>query len=148
MNNSELKILVFTINGQSYATDISEVERILGYEKSTDLPDVPDFVDGIINYEDDVLPIISLAKRFNIKADSNLKEAKVIVTKYNGGKIGIIVNAVSEVKDIKDSDIKETPKIIGGISKRYIKGIINNDNSIVVMLDLSSILTEEEKALL
>lgn len=148
MENSELKILIFIINGQSYATDIDEVERILGYEKSTDLPDVPDFVDGIINYENDVLPIISLARRFNIKSSFNGREAKVIVTKYNGGKIGIIVDAVSEVKDIKASDVKKTPEIIGGISKRYIKGIINNNNSIVVMLDLSNILTEEEKALL
>ena len=99
MAKNELKALVFTINGESYATDIKEVERILGYEKTTKLPDSPDFVDGVINYEGGILPVISIARRFNILNGDIPKESKIIVSKQENGKIGIIVDLVSEVKE-------------------------------------------------
>lgn len=62
MSEKETKVLIFNINDQYYATDIMEVERILGYEEPTKLPDSPQFIEGVINYEGHILPIMSLAK--------------------------------------------------------------------------------------
>ncbi|MCJ7690699.1 MAG: chemotaxis protein CheW, partial [Clostridiaceae bacterium] len=59
MKDQDIKILIFSINNEYYATNIMEVERILGYEKSTKIPDSPAFVEGVINYEEKILPIIS-----------------------------------------------------------------------------------------
>ena len=58
------KIIIFGLNGERYAADIKEVERILGYEEPTVLPEAPAFVKGVINHEDKILPIISLSKKF------------------------------------------------------------------------------------
>ena len=55
------------MNGERYAIDIGDVERILGYIKPTEVPDVPDFVEGVINYEDKILPIINLSKKFSME---------------------------------------------------------------------------------
>lgn len=148
MDNSELKILIFKVNNEYYSTDIMEVERILGYEPTTKLPDVPSFVDGVINYEGKILPVISLARRFKFNNKDIDPNSKVIVTKYEGGKIGIIVDAVSEVKDIKLGELEEPPKVVNGISKGYLKGLVKSDNKIIIFLNMSKILTEEEKKLL
>lgn len=148
MENKEIKVLIFSINGEYYATDIMEVERILGYEETTKLPDSPDFVLGVINYEGSILAIISLAKRFKLPFEEKFNESKIIVAKQDNNKIGIIVDVVSEVKDINTKDIENPPEIVAGISKRYIKGLIKIDKKIIIFLNLGTILTEEEKRLI
>lgn len=148
MNEPELKILIFVVGGEYYATDIGEVERILGYEDTTRLPDSPEFVDGLINYEGGILPILSIAKRFKLNDQELTHESKIIVSKQNDGKFGVIVNSVSEVKNVSKDNIENTPAVVSGLSKRYIKGLIKLDGKIIIFLNLANILTEEEKALL
>ncbi len=65
MSEKELKILIFGLNDELFATDIMDVERILGYEVPTKIPDAPDFVMGVINYQGSILPVISIAKSLN-----------------------------------------------------------------------------------
>lgn len=145
MNETELKVLVFKINDQYYATDIMEIERILGYKQPTKLPDSPNFIEGVINYEGHILPILSLATKFGILDNQAKSDSKIIVAKEKENKIGIIVDVVSEVTDVKVEDIEEPPEIVAGISKRYIKGLIKVNEKIVIFLNLSTILTREEK---
>lgn len=145
MKDQDIKILIFSVNNEYYATSIMEVERILGYEKSTKIPDSPAFVEGVINYEGKILPIISISKRFNLPITETSDQTKIIVAKQNHSKIGIIVDFVSEVKDVKCDSIEDSPEIITGISKRYIKGLIKIDGKIIIYLNLSGILTEQEK---
>jgi len=145
MKDQEIKILIFSINNEYYATSIMEVERILEYEKSTKIPDSPEFVEGVINYEGKILPVVTLSKRFNLPVAELKEGCKIIVAKQNQSKIGIIVDFVSEVKDVKIDSIEDSPEIISGISRRYIKGLIKIDGRIIIYLNLSSILTEDEK---
>ncbi|MCT8976153.1 chemotaxis protein CheW [Clostridium sp. CX1] len=145
MENKEIKVLIFSINGEHYATDIMEVERILGYEEPTKLPDSPMFVEGVINYEGSILPVISLTQRFGLVNSDKKDESKIIVAKQSGSKIGIIVDVVSEVRDVNEKNIEAPPEIVSGISKRYIKGLIKIDGKIIIFLNLGTILTEEEK---
>ncbi|MBI6872745.1 chemotaxis protein CheW [Clostridium aciditolerans] len=148
MENKEVKVLIFSINGEHYATDIMEVERILGYEEPTTLPDSPNFVQGVINYEGNILPVLSLTKRFGLEKDEIKNDAKIIVAKQDGNKIGIIVDIVSEVRDVSSKNIEAAPDIVAGISQRYIKGLIKIDGKIIIFLNLGTILTEEEKKLI
>ncbi|MGH4050340.1 MAG: chemotaxis protein CheW [Clostridium sp.] len=145
MKEQEIKILIFSINNEFYATNIMEVERILEYEKATKIPDSPQFVEGVINYEDRILPVIMLSKRFNLPDSDVQKESKIIVAKQNHSKIGIIVDFVSEVRDVLKENIEDSPEIVGGISKRYIKGLVKIDGKIIIYLNMSTILTEDEK---
>ncbi|MGH4125790.1 MAG: chemotaxis protein CheW [Clostridium sp.] len=145
MKQEEIKILIFSINNEHYATNIVEVERILDYEYSTKVPDSPQFVEGVINYEGSILPVIALSKRFNLPLAEIQEGCKIIVTKQDQSKIGIIVDFVSEVKDVLIDSIEDSPEIISGISRRYIKGLIKIDGKIIIYLNLAAILTEEEK---
>ncbi|NOH16413.1 chemotaxis protein CheW [Clostridium cochlearium] len=150
MANKEKKILIFGINNEFYATDIMEIERILGFEEPTRVPDSPDFVEGVINYEGNILPIICLSKKFNIPKTQiyNDGDRKIIIAKEKKGKIGILVDIVSEVKDINIDNIETPPEIVAGISKRYIKGLIKEEDKIIIFLNLGTILTEEEKEII
>ena len=145
MKEQGIKILIFSINNEYYATNIMEVERILDYEKSTKIPDSPQFVEGVINYEGNILPVITLAKRFNLPITEIQEGCKIMVAKQDNSNIGIIVDFVSEVKDVLISNIEESPEIISGISRRYIKGLIKIDGRIIIYLNLSAILTQQEK---
>lgn len=142
--NKEVKILIFSLNGEYYATDIIQVERILGYEEPTVLPEVPNFLEGVINYENNILPIISLSKKFNFQSNIS-SESKIIVVKDEKIKIGVTVDNVCEVTDINLDNIEEPPSVGCSISKRYIKGLIRLQDKIVIWLDLSKVLTEDEK---
>ncbi|ABK61783.1 MULTISPECIES: chemotaxis protein CheW [Clostridium] len=145
MENKEIKVLIFKINNQYYATDIKEVERILGYEVPTNLPDSPEFIEGVINHEGNILPVMSIAKKFNIQESDNKKNAKIVVIKEVQNKIGVIVDVVSEVRNIYLKDIEQPPEIISEVSKRYIEGLIKLENKIIIFLNLGKILTDEER---
>lgn len=140
----DIKILVFKLGNEFYATDIMEVERILGYEEPTALPDSPSFLDGVINYESSVLPIINLADKFKLNFENSL-DKKIIVVKRDSGKFGILVDGVSEVLNILEEEIKNPDSLTTLISKKYIKGLIKKKENIVIMVDLEKVLTVEEE---
>ena len=140
----EMKILVFKLNEEFYATDIMEVERILGYEIPTELPEAPEFLDGVIKYEDGVLPIINLANKFRLRSKAIDDENKIIVVKRKNGKFGILVDAVCEVMNINEDEIDNPLSVSTLVSQKYIKGLVKKENKLIIMLDLSKVLTEEE----
>ena len=145
MASNEKKMLIFGLNGEHYATDIKEVERILGYQDPTVLPDSPIFVKGVINYEENILPIISLSKKFNLGEDKESENRKIIVVKRNENKFGIIVENVYEVRDVSSDIMEEAPPITATIDKRYIAGLIKLENNIVILLDLEKILSLQDE---
>ena len=109
MANKEIKVLIFCINDEYYAADIMEIERILGFQEPTKLPDSPSFVDGVISYDGNILPVISLSKRFGLKENERKNDSKIIVVKQDDNKFGIMVDVVSEVRDVFAKDIENPP---------------------------------------
>ena len=139
------KIIIFELNGARYASDIKEVERILGYEEPTVLPEAPDFVKGVINHEEKILPIISLSKKFNIGESTDCQSRKIIVVKRKEKKFGVIVDNVYEVRDIDEGAIDSVPKITVTAERTYIRGLIKLGNNIVILLDLEKILSTDDE---
>lgn len=143
-----MKILVFDLNGEQYAMDILDVERILAYVNPTDVPDSPDFVDGVINYDDGVIPILNLNKKFNFKNRSVSKKNKIIVIRREENQYGIIVDNVSEVIGVNDNSFEELPEITVNISKNYIKGLFKIDDKITILLNIDKILSKDEEEMI
>ena len=144
----EFKLLIFRLGEQCFAADIREVERILNYEEPTKIPDSQDFLEGVINYQDGILPVISLAKKFGIyNMENKEKNGSIVVSRNEDGAIGIIVEAVNEVISMSLDDLEDTPDISSNISKRYVKGIMKdkNKNTIILLLNLNELLSKDEK---
>lgn len=138
------KILIFKICGEEFAADIMQVERILGYIEPTRIPEAPDFVKGVIKYQEGIIPVIDLNKRLQMGDRNYSEDSKIIVVKHKEMSIGLIVDMVSEVIDILDENIEGAPNIVKGISNKYILGIIKLNERIIVLLDTEKILTLEQ----
>ena len=145
MSDKDLKTLIFELNGGKYATDIKEVERILGYEQPTVVPEAPFFVEGVINYEENILPVINLSKKFKLKEQGKNDDRKIIVVKRQEKKFGIIVDSVYEVRDISGECIEEAPVITNDKKRNYIKGLMKIEQNIIILLDLQKILSLQDE---
>ena len=143
----EIKVLIFKLGKEFYATNIMEVERILGYENPTILPDSPEFLEGIIDYENTVLPIINLASKFNLDELKDI-DKKIIVIKRENLKFGILVDSVTEVITILEENIKSPSSLKTLISKKYINGFIKEKENIIIMINLEDILTLKEEEII
>lgn len=139
-----IKILVFILNNELYALDIMEIERILAYDETTKIPEMPSFIDGVMDYDGVILPVINLAKKFKLDCTGIKENSKVIVTKCDSKKIAIIVDGVSEVIEVKEEDIEENSGVAKGVSNKYVKGLIKLNGEIVIFLDMKFVLSEEE----
>jgi len=148
MDGKDMKILIFDLNGEYYATDILDVERILSYQEPTEMPDVPAFIEGVINHENRILPVINIAKKFKLPTAEVKEQAKIIVIKKEDKRFGIVVDNVYEVKDVDYNSFEEAPPITTTISKKFVKGLIKLEGKIVILLNMVEILSEEEESLI
>lgn len=143
----ELKVLVFELNNELFATDIMEVERILGNLPKTKLPDSPAFLEGVVKYENEVIPVINLYTKFKFNKAKEKESNRIIVVKKDLGKFGIVVDDVCEVKNVAVDNIDNPQAVATIVSKQYIKGIIRQDNELIVLLDLNNLLIGKEEEL-
>lgn len=143
----ELKFLTFHLGPEVFAINIMKVERVKEYEKTTKMPNIADYVEGIINLMGEIVPIVNLRKKFMLEDFENKDKTKVIVVKLeNGRKVGFMVDNVREVLTITDELIDEPPSHIGGINNvKFISGVIKLPEEMVLVLEVDNLLTTEEK---
>ncbi|WP_250160177.1 chemotaxis protein CheW [Caloranaerobacter azorensis] len=122
---AEKQYVIFKIGNEEYGIDIMNVKEIGPYQKSVKVPNAPSFVEGIINYRGNVIPIISLHKRFNIEQKDIDNNTRIIVINLKDKQIGFIVDEASQTIRLNDKDIDPAPDIVAGIDSRYIIGLVN-----------------------
>ncbi len=146
----EIQLVVFTLKqGDTvceYGVPITQVQEIIPMAKPTRLPQVPDFVEGIINLRGKIIPIIDLKKRFNMEATEITSDTRSVVVEVSGQTVGIIVDEVSEVLRLSKDNIEPPPAAIGGITAEYLTGVGKLEDRLLILLDMDKILTEQEKA--
>lgn len=145
MSGNEMKILIFDLNGEYYAIDILEVERILRFKNATEMPEAPHFVEGIVNYEDDILPIINLSKKFKLPVKEKGEKSKIIVIKKDENKFGVVVDNVFGVTAVHSEAFQEAPTVTTSILNKYIKGLFRIKENIVILLEITKLLSTEEE---
>lgn len=141
----EKQLVIFELADEHFGIDIAMVEGIVKMQEITRVPKAADYVEGITNLRGAVLPVIDLEKRFGIAPHERTRETRIVVVIMDKLKIGMIVGAVSEVLTIDDSVIEPAPAIVTTVNSRFISGIARIDSRLVILLDLSLVLTEGEK---
>ena len=145
MEKIENKMLIFRLGEECYSAYISEIERILEYTEAVQIPDAPSFVEGVINYEEHVIPVINLCKKFNLDCcNKECKDFKIIVVKRESRKFGVIVNSVCEVSSVSDEMVEKVPTITLSENHNYIKGLVKSDEKIIILLDMERLLSKED----
>ncbi len=143
----ELKFLTFYLGEEVFAINIMKVERVKEYEKTTKIPNIADFVEGIINLMGEIVPIINLRKKFLMDDFANKEKSKIIVVKLeNGKKVGLLVDDVREVLTVTEDMIDEPPAHIASMAgAKFVSGVIKLENEMVLTLEVDNLLTTEEK---
>jgi purine-binding chemotaxis protein CheW len=142
---AELQLVVFRLDNEEYGINIMQVQEISPYQKLTKVPNSPAFVDGIVNLRGDVIPVVSLKKKFNLIESQVTELTRLIVINNGNRRTGFVVDDASEVITISDKDVEEAPPMIVGADRKYIQGVGKIDKRILIILDLHKLLTEEEK---
>lgn len=140
----ETLLVVFSLNNELCGVDVSQVQEIISYQEASTVPDMPDFVEGIVNLRGSVVPIVNLNKRFGNgekKADDN---TKIVITGAEGKKVGFIVNDVAEIVKFTEEEIETSPSILSMSGSSYLKGIGKKDNALISILDMENILNKDE----
>lgn len=136
--------LTFVLGGESYGVDILSVKEIRGWDDATLVPNSPDYVKGVVNLRGTIVPIIDLRIRFNVGAIDYSPTTVVIILsgKIEAGNrtVGFIVDAVSDVLDVENSDLKSSPDFDGSVPANYIHGLVNTNENVVTMLDVDHLL--------
>ena len=143
------QVIVFLNNNQSFALDISRTERIIEFQKPKKIPQSSPYLSGVIQYNDKILPIINLTKRFYDIESAPSEDVKIIVVLWKNAHIGILVDQVVGIKSISDDEFEESAGNEMNISKEYVLGFIKTKEDITILLDPDAIFNmHEEKELL
>ena len=138
-------LVTFRLGSGEYAIDIMQAKEIIKMEKITLIPNAPDFVEGVINLRGNIIPIIDLKKRFNLEEIEGDKNTGIIIVKIEDVDMGIIIDSISKVVSISNSDIQPPPPMLSGIGQKYIKGVGKLEDKLLVVLDLEKLFTTDEE---
>ena len=141
---TEGKFLTFVLGSEVYGIEILKVREIIKLMDITTVPQTPDYMKGVINLRGKVIPVIDLRLKFSMQEEEHTQETCVIVAEVNNTSIGIIVDSVSEVLDIKSDEIEETPGFGQGIDTDFIMGMGKTREKIIILLDIEVVLSSEE----
>lgn len=140
----DVQLVTFRVAGQEFAFNIFQVERILRYESPAPLPKAPDFLEGILQYQGGPVPVIDLRKRLGV--DAPLKDdTRIIVLDWDGGKIGFVVDTVTEVMQIGAAEVSAPPSIVKGLAAEYITGLVGRESRTIIVLNTAKLLASKEK---
>ncbi|MEJ5300822.1 MAG: chemotaxis protein CheW [Thermodesulforhabdaceae bacterium] len=142
------KYLTFRLGEEEYGIEILKVKEIIGMMPITPIPQTPEYIKGVINLRGKVIPVIDLRLRFRMPEVPYTERTCIIVVEVKVANepisIGIVVDAVSEVSQIKEEDIEATPSFGTSLDTNYILGMAKTDNSVKILLDIDQVLTQEE----
>jgi purine-binding chemotaxis protein CheW len=144
------KYLTFSLESEEYGIGILKVKEIIGMLPITSVPRTPEFVKGVINLRGKVIPVIDLRSKFDMKSISYNDRTCIIVVEIDASEstvqIGIVVDTVSEVLNIKEDEIEDTPAFGTKLDTRYILGMAKQDGSVKILLNIDKVLSSDEMA--
>ena len=148
MTDKEGKYLTFSLAGEEYGIGILKVKEIIGIMPITAVPQTPPHIKGVINLRGKVIPVIDLRLRFSLAAAEFTERTCIIVVEIAARQgtitMGFVVDAVSEVLNIKGADIEATPSFGTRLYTEFILGMAKTGGGIKILLDIDKILSADE----
>jgi purine-binding chemotaxis protein CheW len=148
----QVQYLAFDLGGEAFAMEIRFVKEVLQYEELTQVPLMPAFLRGVLNLRGAVLPVIDLSIRFGHPPTAVSRRTGIVVIEAPGGAaagaLGVIVDSVSEVLDLRLSDIEPAPAATRDGRDGFISGLGKLGARFIILLDAHKILSTDELATL
>ncbi len=144
---STSEYMKFVLGSMQYAIELPKIREILTYpEMITVLPNVPEYVKGLINLRGDVVPVLDLRVKFNTgEIKNNENTAVIAVVTKDKRMIGIVVDKVDDVQRLDLSMLAPVSEIGSAISSKYLKGFVRLDNNeMLVIMDIEAVVAKSE----
>ncbi len=150
-SGNEQQYLTFIMAGEEYGVDILAVQEIRGWEPTTVVPNAPDYIKGVINLRGTIVPIMDLRSRFGLERVEYSPVTVVIILKVETDRgervMGIVVDAVSDVHSISNSDTRNSPDLIEDLNTEFIRSLVSVDDNMIILLDVRRLLTIDKQIL-
>lgn len=144
VRTEEHQLVVFNLGDESFGVDIAQVREIIKMVEITQMPDAPEFVEGIINLRGHIMTIMDLRKRLGMKLRETSEQTRIIIVEASDISLGMIVDSVSEVLRISSKDIDPPPSTISSYGSEYFLGVGKLPEGVLSLLDLNKLLSEKE----
>jgi purine-binding chemotaxis protein CheW len=138
------KYLTFCLDNEEYGLEILKVREIIGLLPITTVPRTPEYIKGVINLRGKVIPVIDLRLKFGMPETDRTEETCIIVVNLGQVEVGIIVDRVSEVRNIDGKDIDDPPSFGSNVDSSFILGMGKSENRVSILLDITKVLGENK----
>jgi purine-binding chemotaxis protein CheW len=142
--NSDLHIVGFRVGAETFGVPIKCVHEIVRVPDITNVPDSPEFVEGVINLRGKIISVVDLRKRFGEQPGTTTKKNRVIVVDSEGKLVGLIVDSASEVMRIPQSEIEPPPRVLADENHGYVTGVGKLKDRLIILVDLQRVLQRGE----
>lgn len=136
------ELIAFCIAKQDFCFNIMSVREIRGWTPATVIPHAPAFVRGVINLRGAVVPIVDLASRLGLDVPEPTARNVIIITQIDGPIVGLLVDAVSDILSVSDTEVQPTPDVVSD-GAEFLSGIITRDDKMIRLLNLGAILPQK-----
>lgn len=148
MTSISQQLVTFRLGDDYFAADIYSVERVLRYQSPTAIPNVPEWVEGVIEYRGRIIPVIDLHLRFGLEPVPPKPESRILVFSVGTEWIGAVVDAVLEVTSPTADQLSPPPPLFRGLSAEFLRGIVRRNDRLIVFLEVTRLLTTDERVVL
>ena len=140
------QLVIFNVGDEEFGVDISYVNSIERPLKIFKIPNVPEYIEGLINLRGKVYSVINLRKRFNLPLKEFDDFTKIIMVSVKSTIVGFIVDAVSEIIKVDDADIEDASTVLNGNREKFVNGVAKVNERVIMLLDLNSVIFEPEES--
>lgn len=139
------QVVTFRVGDEHFAADVLAVERVLRHAAPMPVPNLPDWMEGVLEYQSRVVPVIDLRRRFGLDEDGRPKAGvRIIVFRAGDEWLGALVDAVLEVVNIDPAHLSPPPPLFRGLKAEYVRGLLRRDGRMIILLEMARLLTATE----
>ncbi|GGA78253.1 chemotaxis protein CheW [Neiella marina] len=139
-----LQWVTFRLDNETYGINVMQVQEVLRYTEIAPVPGAPDYVMGIINLRGNVVTVIDTRSRFGLQSADVTENSRIVIIEAEKQVIGILVDSVAEVVYLRSSEIDSAPNVGTEDSAKFIQGVSNRDDELLILVDLNKLLNDEE----
>lgn len=141
-----LQWVTFKLDGETYGINVMQVQEVLRYSEIAPVPGAPSYVLGIINLRGNVVTVIDTRHRFGLGPDEITNNSRIVIIEADQYVVGILVDSVSEVVYLKQSEIETTPNVGNEENSKFIQGVCHKNDDLLILIELNKLLTDDEWA--
>ncbi len=136
--------VTFKLDNETYGIRVMQVQEVLRVSEIAPVPGAPDYVMGIINLRGNVVTVINTRSRFGLPLTENDDSTRIVILESDDNVVGILVDSVAEVVDLKRDQVETSPNVGNDESSKYIEGVATLEGELLILIDINKLLSDEE----